>query len=438
MAAGEEWESEEAKSKRRLDTKVPATVLFVTSFNDFFGSNKRYKGVTSEHKRVAQEIVQHLKCFDNVLVLGPGSAETWSIPEQQFNVDAREVMNIFRANFPCINPDGVYGKLPKPDNWHFHPSCPTTSNNVQRLIWNALKFAKGMRVLRFAVKGDWEAQFAERLNLDNEPLVRPDRWRKGKITPSKTIPVGELETRFVPIGERLIGSAIASTPTGSPPTEAEPRTHELKSVAPTGTEAKAIGPVPIEQDITAEKSTDDVVVPEAKPVRDATTEKSAGSVSVPVALVDPEPRPEMVEVSLGTEHEDEDVTMDVVAQPILPKTPEGDHVWRFIEDDQNLAVIGRSEPSLAPRQPVNVEGDLPRGDQPEQPHEVSIIVPQQPVNVEGDLPRGDQPEQLHDDPMAEGLIASERFVILIQQSAVLIAETERVLRQGQAAPAPES
>ena len=75
-ARDEDYMSKEKTHARRLLNRVPGTFILVTSLNDLFGGGK-YKGLTQNILDAAEEVRQMMLCFDNVIVVGPGRAETW-------------------------------------------------------------------------------------------------------------------------------------------------------------------------------------------------------------------------------------------------------------------------------------------------------------------------------------------------------------------------
>ena len=92
-------------------------------------------------------------------------------------------MDIFGRSFPVINPYRLYESMPRPDGWHFSKTCPVTSQKVQKLIWDATKLAKGLKVLRHAVNQAFKPLSDESISEESPTHGERKRWRASSKMP---------------------------------------------------------------------------------------------------------------------------------------------------------------------------------------------------------------------------------------------------------------
>ena len=214
---------------RRLRSRVPGTFILVTSLNDLIRGGK-YKGLSQDIMNNAEEVRKMMLCFDNAVVIGPGRAQTWGC-DPRFDADSQEIMKIFRQSFPVVNPYRLYESMSKPDGWHFSMTCPIVSSKVQKLLWDATKLAKGLKVLRYAANQKFKPLADEFMSEDSPSRGDKNRWRK-----SSKIPDSTADLTFAPVtptgfrakaqatsetaGERAQAAppdAIMSSPSAPPP-----------------------------------------------------------------------------------------------------------------------------------------------------------------------------------------------------------------------------
>ena len=189
-------------------------------------------------------------CFDNAIVIGPGRSQTWGC-NPRYDEDSQQIMQIFRQSFPVVNPFRLYETMSKYDGRHFSMTCPIVSLKVQKLLWDATKLAKGIKVLRYAANQKFKPLADEFMSEDSPTRGDKNRWKRTNKIPdtpesftfAPVTPTGfraKAQATSETAGERAQAAppdAIMSSPSAAPPDF--PADQEVTS---TKAQAASVGP----------------------------------------------------------------------------------------------------------------------------------------------------------------------------------------------------